>query len=314
MLIREMKEVLAEELHGQLRLAVQRGVRDGLIGYAPDRDGQNGERAYRLTPAGREAASCPGEPAPAPQPPKVTPGPVPGSRRRAVLALLAGSRDGMTCPEIITAAGGTPSQGEQNRYNGALQAALSRRYVTRQREPRADARGRSRPAWVWQVTQEGADALTRAPSPQAPAPTSAPKAEYAWAAGAAGRHGKGESVHSIAVSLGVTSRTVKRALEARGVTIVPNSSVQPPWAAQAAQRYDAGESCRALARGYDVSVDRMRTVLKRAGVTLRRRKATGPAHAESTAPARAAIASPGTKGTATAPSPDARSPQLNFWQ
>ena len=40
---------------------------------------------------------------------------------------------------------------------------------------------------------------------------------------------------------------MKRSLEARGVTIVPNSRVQPPWAAQ---RYEVGESCQALALAY----------------------------------------------------------------
>lgn len=333
MLIRELGDVLAGELRGQLRPAVQRGVRDGLIGYAPERDGRNGARAYRLTPAGLEAASRAGEPAPARRrrrrPP---PGPVPGGRGHAILALLEGSRDGMTCPEIITASGGTPSPGAQNHYNDALRAALSLGYVRRRRERRADSRGRLRETWVWQVTQEGAGARARASSPPAPAPAPsaparAPKAEYAWAAGAAARHGQGESVRSIAVGLGVSCGTVKRALEARGVAIVRYSRVQPPWAAQAAQRYEAGESCQALARGYGETIDRMRAVLKRAGVTLRDRKAAAlmrqaargrprpepaepgrPARADSTAPARAAIASPGAEGEVTA-APQARAPR-----
>ena len=280
MLIREMRDVLAGELRGQLRPAVQRGVRDGLIGYAPERDGQNGARAYRLTPTGLEAASRPGKPGTAHRgrrrPP---PGPAPGSRGHAILALLEASRDGMTCPEIITASGGEPSRAAQNHYNDALRAALSLGHVRRSQERRADARGRGRATWVWQVTQEGAAARARASSPpalSAPAPSAparAPKAQYAWAAGAAARHEQGESVRSIAVSLGVSSGTVKRALEARGATIVPNSRVHPPWAAQAAQRYEAGESCQALACGYGETTDRMRAILTCAGVTLRNRQA-----------------------------------------
>ena len=331
MLIRELGDVLAGELRGQLRLAVQRGVRDGLIGYAPERDGRNGARAYRLTPAGREAASRAGEPDPAPQPPKAAPRHLPGSRGHAILALLEGGGDGMTCREIITASGGAPSRGAQNHYNDSLRAALSLGYVRRRRERRADAHGRGRETWVWQVTQEGAGARARASSPPAPAPSApakAPKAPYAWAAGAAARHGQGESVRSIAVSLGVSGGAVKRALEARGVTIVPNSRVQPPWAAQAAQRYEAGESCRALARGHDVPDSRMSAVLKRAGVTLRDRKAAAmirqaargrpgpepaePARPEGIAPARAAIPSPGAEGEVTWARPDARTPQINF--
>jgi hypothetical protein len=321
MFIKEVREVLAVALRGQLRLAIQYGIRDGLVEYAPERDGQNHARAYRLTPAGREAASRPGEPASSPQRRKAAP--VPGRRGRAILALLEGSRDGMTCREIITASGGTPSAGAQNHYNQVLRAVLRLGYVTRHRECRAGSRGRGRETWVWQVTREGA---TRARASSPPAP----KAEYAWAAGAAARHGRGESVHSIGVSLGVDGSTVKRALEARGVTIVTHSRVQPPWAAQAAQRYEAGEACPALARRYGETADRMGAILKRAGVTLRSRKAAAmlrqaargrpgpgpaePAGPESTAPARAAIPSPGTEGEMTVASPDTRSPLLNFRQ
>ena len=329
MLIREMEEALPGELHRYLREAVRRGVQSELIEYAPDRDGRGGARAYRLTPAAPAAASGAGEPGPAP-PPKVAREPAPGSLGHAILLLLSGSENGMTCAEVIAMHGAAPSKRIQCMYADRLRAALSLGYVRRQRERRTDARGRTRETWVWQVTGEGRDALAGICSPK-PAP--APKAKYAWAAGAAARHEAGEQVNSIARSLPVSAHTVKRAIEARGVTVVPHSRAQPPWAAQAARRYEAGETRTALASEYGVWTGKMGDVLEREGVTLRDRRAAGrmwraarggpgpepakpaePARAEIAAPSDAVVPAPGTAGEVTVISSGAHSPQLSSRQ
>ena len=89
-----------------------------------------------------------------------------GAHALAILTVLDGSTGGMTCPQIITADGGTPSRGTQSQYGERLRSALTLGYLTRHREPRTDRLGRTRPTWVWQLTGTGRDALTPAPRPQ----------------------------------------------------------------------------------------------------------------------------------------------------